>query len=131
MTDNFLKKLFILCCRMIPQKPLAAFAQYRKGSGSQKVHVFFGASSKYEKSVFPREWFTEMAELPFEDSHYPVPAHYHELLTALYGDYMVPTPENKRGCKVHGEIVDLEHSYESYFDMIRTLQFREYSRSIR
>lgn len=67
----------------------------------------------------------------FEEGYYPVSVHYHELLTTLYGDYMIPTPENKRGCKVHGEIVDLEHSYESYFDIVRTLQFREYSRSIR
>lgn len=130
LTDNWKKKLFILCCRLIPQKSLVDFVQYRNGD-SQMVHTFFGASSKYEKSIFPREWFTETEMHSFEEGHYPVSVHYHELLTTLYGDYMIPTPENKRGCKVHGEIVDLEHSYESYFDIVRTLQFREYSRSIR
>ena len=95
------------------------------------VHSFFGAPSRYEKSVYPREWFTETVQLPFEDGHFPVSAHYDELLTTLYGDYMTPTPPEERGRKVHGEIVDLERSYSEYAGIQKKLTFDEYSRSIR
>ena len=85
----------------------------------------------YKKSVFPRQWFTELTKLPFEGRENPLSACYHEILTALYGDYMVPTPPENRGCKVHGEIVDLEHSYEEYKDIQKKLKFEEYSTCIR
>lgn len=131
LTDSLKKRLFILCCRLIPRKPFLAFTQGRKNGASRMVHVFFGASSKYEKSIFPRAWLTETVELPFENRGYPVSAHYDELLTRLYGDYMAPTQPDKRGRKVHGEIVDLEHSYEEYVGIQKTMQFEEYTRSIR
>ena len=131
LTDSMGKKLFILCCKLIPWKPLALFAQHRGKNESKMVHAFFGASSKYEKNVFPRKWFTETMDLSFEEGSFPVSTHYHELLTQLYGDYLVPTPPENRGCKVHGEIVDLDHSYKDYIGIQKTLQFKEYTRSIR
>lgn len=131
LTDSLRKKLFILCCKLIPRKPLVFFAQHIGKNDSKMVHSFFSASSKYEKNVFPREWFTETVNIPFEKGSFPVSTHYDELLTQLYGDYMVPAPPESRGCKVHGEIVDLDHSYEDYIGIQKTLQFKEYTRSIR
>lgn len=131
LTDSVKKKLFIAFCRMLPKKPFVSFAQQRGRDNSKMVHTFFGASSKYGKSVFPRKWFTETVKLSFEDGSYPVSAYYDELLTKLYGDYMTPTPESQRNCKVHGEMVDLEHSYEEYIGIQKTMRFEEYTRSIR
>ena len=62
---------------------------------------------------------------------FPVSAHYDELLTTLYGDYMTPAPEAERGQKVHAEIVDTESSYENYLEIQKTMEFDGYTRSIR
>ncbi len=41
--------------------------------------------------VFPKEWFTDLIELPFETVTIPVPSHYHEVLKLKIGDdYMTP-----------------------------------------
>ena len=95
------------------------------------VHTFFGGASRYEKNIYPREWISETEDTDFEGKKLPITAHYDEVLTKLYGNYMVPLPEEKRGFKVHGEIVDLEHSYEEYSGIQKTMNFKEYTRSIR
>ena len=131
LTDNSGKRLAMQLSRCLPVKRLWKFAVDREEQNSRMVHSFFGASSRYEKSVYPREWFTETVRLPFEDGCFPVSAHYSELLTTLYGDYMTPTPPEERGRKVHGEIVDLERSYSEYAGIQKDMVFDEYSRSIR
>ena len=41
--------------------------------------------------VFPKEWFTDLVELPFETVTVPAPAKYHEVLRLKMGeDYMTP-----------------------------------------
>ncbi len=131
LTDNALKKALMAMCRPIPQSPLYRFAKKEDAGESKMVHSFFGASKKYRKAVYPREWIAEVIEMPFEGRNVPVSAHWDELLTTLYGDYRTPTPEGERGCKVHGEFVDLEHSYENYVGMQKGMRFSEYTRSIR
>ena len=69
--------------------------------------------------------------MPFYDKSAPVSCYYDKLLTKLYGDYMTPLPESKRGCKVHAEIVDLECSYTKYLGEQKNMHFEEYTRSIR
>lgn len=51
------------------------------------VYAFWIADREKEMK---KEWFEEMVYLPFENLRLPVPKHYDEILTALYGDYMVP-----------------------------------------
>lgn len=131
LTDSKLKKVFIFSCRCIPQKLMSKIARLESKTGSGMVHTFFAASSKYKKNIFPREWFTETVDMNFEDGKYPVSRHYDKLLTQLYGDYMTEPPENERGCKVHGEIVDIENSYEKYVGIQKGMDFQEYTRSIR
>lgn len=130
-TDSFVKKIFILFSKLLPGRPLQAFVRHRKGTDTNKVHTFFGASSKYERSTYPREWFTQTKTAPFEGRDFLIPAKYHDLLTHLYGDYMTPMPETDRSQKVHGEIVDLERSYEEYWEIQKNLRITEYTRSIR
>lgn len=131
LTDNTAKKIFIGICRSIPQRKLVKFVKMSGKTNSKMVHTFFGGASRYEKNIYPREWLSETKETEFEERKFPISAHYDEVLTKLYGNYMVPLPEEKRGCKVHGEIVDLEHSYEEYSGIQKTMSFKEYTRSIR
>lgn len=131
LTDSMVKKIFIAFSKILPGKRIISAVWQKGHEESAMVHTFFGASSKYKKSIFPREWFVEMVELPFEDGRYPASAHYHEMLTALYGDYMTPTPEDQRGQKKHAEIVDLTRSYKEYISIQEKMQFDEYTRSIR
>lgn len=131
LTDSKFKKAAMQLSRMMPAEALHKYVLDSQNTDSEMVHSFFGASSKYRKSVYPRKWLTETIPMPFEDSEFPVSAHYDALLTTLYGDYMTPTPPEARGQKVHAEIVDLEHSYSEYVGIQEKLQFEEYTRSIR
>lgn len=42
-----------------------------------------------------RSIFSEMTDLPFEDTTFPVPVGYKELLTVAYGNYMTLPAENQ------------------------------------
>ena len=78
-----------------------------------------------------KKCYDETIYLPFETMTLAAPKNYHEVLTAIYGDYMTLPPEEDRGCKVHAELVDPDKSYTEYQDWYRTAKFSEYSRSIR
>lgn len=93
-------------------------------------HVF-AAGKKYGKNIFPRAWFEETVELPFEDGAFPVSAHYDALLSRLYGDYQKLPPMEERKCKEHVAILDLENSYHSYLEKQETLDISVFTRSIR
>jgi len=43
-----------------------------------------------------KEFYGNPVRIPFEDGFYNAPEHYHEVLTAGYGDYMKLPPEEKR-----------------------------------
>lgn len=131
LTDSKKKKLFMAFCKILPMKPMLRFAQKRKNTDSEKVHSFFAAASKYGKNIFPRNWFTDLTEMEFEGKRFPVSKQYDQMLKRIYGDYMRIPPEEERGCKVHGEIVDLENSYEIYIEAQKNMKISEYSRSIR
>ena len=131
ITSNPIKKLFIQLCRLLPQDPFWKFVVRLSDENSKMVHTFFGGASKFKRNVYPRAWLTEAVELPFESGHFPVSAHYDELLTTMYGDYMTPLPESARGKKVHAELVDLDNSYEKYWGIQRDMSFCELTRSIR
>lgn len=48
------------------------------------------------REMFPKEWFGEGVELPFEDTTIPCAVEYDKVLTQMYGDYMSLPPENQR-----------------------------------
>lgn len=131
LTNNLLKKIAMAVSTCFPRDKLSAFVQNRDDSHSKQVHTFFGAASKYRKNVFPRQWMEDVTVLPFEDGVFPVSAAADQMLTKIYGAYMELPSEEERECKVHGEIVDLEHSYEAYIEMQKQMTFKTYSRSIR
>lgn len=131
LTDSIKKRVFMQVCRLLPSKPFIALAKLRKKSGSKLMHSFFGASSKYKKSVYPREWITETTLMRFEDGEFPVSTYYDELLTTLYGDYMTPLPKAERDCKVHAILADTQRSYTEFEGYRDGMVFDNYTISIR
>lgn len=130
-TDSILKKQFMKITRAFPLKPFLQCTRLKREKSSRLVHTFLGGTSRYARGVYPREWFTETIQLPFEDGMFPVSAHYDEMLTTLYGDYMqVPTAEERK-CKVHAILVDTEKSYELYTHYRDDMEFDVLTRSIR
>ncbi len=130
-TSSPVKKIFLKACRLLPGKPLHRFCVRRRDTGSQMVHTFFAAGSKYQKNVYPRSWFTESCPVLFEGHEFPISAHWDPLLTKLYGDYRTPPPEEQRACKVHAAILDLHRSYEEYLEQQQEMQIETHTRSIR
>lgn len=130
-TKNKAKQLFIILCRLLPKKPFCRYVMQQGREDTACVHTFLGGAARYKRSIFPRKWFTETVDLPFRNGKFPVSAYYDEMLTAMYGDYMTPTPKEKRGMKIHAELVDLDRSYTEYRDWYKTASFQEYTRSIR
>ena len=129
-TKSKIKKLVIGLARLIPSKPFWKLAT-RGRADSKYVHTFFAAASKYSKNIYPREYISERSDALFEGKAYPISKHYDKLLKILYGDYMRLPPPEERKVKQHAVLVDLNNSYEKYFDYQRSLSFDDLSRSIR
>ena len=130
-THNLFKRAFMQLCRMLPQKSVAKFCMRKDDSKSQMVHSFFAAGKKYEKNIFPREWFEETTEMQFEDENFPVSMHYDAILSRLYGDYhKIPTPEERKS-KEHAAILDLERPYTEYLEEQKKMKFDAFTKSIR
>ncbi len=59
---------------------------------SENLTCFCGTTPAYigEKIKLKKEWYDETIQMPFENIMITVPKRYNEILTVLYGDYMVP-----------------------------------------
>jgi len=62
-----------------------------------------------------KHWYDETIMLPFNDMMIPVPKKYHEVLTAYYGDYMVPV----KGLELHS-ILEYDCN-RSYLEVLKEL----------
>ena len=63
----------------------------------EKEDYFVNMFGAYKfKEMFPKVWFGEGIELPFEDTTIVCPVEYDKVLTQMYGDYMQLPPEEKR-----------------------------------
>ncbi len=130
-TNSIKKKLFMRICCCLPMRPFLSIVKNKKSSDGSLVHSFFSAASKFEKNIYPREWFTAITKMKFEDGEFPVSSYYHEMLSTFYGDYMVIPPEEERECKIHAIRLDLHNSYEKYSNWHKEQKFDVLSRSIR
>lgn len=72
-------------------------------------------NTKIKRLVFPKSFFSDYVEMPFEDTTIRCPVNYDGYLTQQFGDYMTFPPEDQRE-QHHPYIVDLEHSYQEYID---------------
>jgi lipopolysaccharide cholinephosphotransferase len=129
-TDNIGKKLFMAICRVLPQKPFL-WLTTKKNENSKMVHSFYAAARGYAKNVYPRRFFENRCNMMFEGKTYPIPEEYDALLKILYGDYHQIPPPEKRACKRHVLLLDLENSYEQYEHYRDGMKFDVYTRSIR
>lgn len=130
-TDSTAKKLFLNLCRALPLEPFLRVVE-RPGDGdSACVHSFLGGTSKRQKGVFPREWFTRRKAACFAGFRAPVSAKNEALLTVLYGDYMYLPSETERSKKRHAMLVDAQRDYRDYAGQQETLPITEFTRSIR
>lgn len=130
-TTSIIKKAVMLVSCVLPLKLFHKVVTLRKNNDSIKVHSFFAGSTNYQKGVFKRKWFAETVEVPFNNLMVPVSAHYHELLSMQYGDYMEIPPEEDRKCKVHAILVDTEHNYTEYEHYRDNMTFDVLTKSIR
>ncbi len=124
------KKMFMWFCSILPVKPFHRFAMGRKKNNSESVHTFLSCTSRYKKGVYKRTWFTETVEMDFEDMKVPVSAHYDELLTVLYNDYMTLPSEEDRKIKEHAILIDTEKDYSEYEGYRDGMKFDVLSRNI-
>jgi len=49
-----------------------------------------------EENIFPRKWFNELIDVPYEQYCFKVPKLYDQFLRKMYGDYMQMPPEKNR-----------------------------------
>ena len=80
----------------------------RKYSYENSEYVGFYNEITNLKSFVPKEWISETIMVPFENIEVPIPKHYHEYLTRIYGDYMTPPPENKRDDRHVFAFIDMD-----------------------
>ena len=129
-SDSKGKKLFMALCRLLPMKPFHKFASGAKKKDSKYVHTFLACTSKPKKGTYRRTWFAERVDMDFEDMKAPVSAHYDELLTTMYGDYMTIPKEEDRKCKVHAILVDTERDYTEFEHYRDGMTWDVYTRNI-
>ena len=68
-------------------------------------------TNTWQGKIFKTKWFTDVIEVPFEDTTIIIPRDYHSYLTLLYGDYMTPPPIEKRDSNHSHYFIDLNHKY--------------------
>ena len=68
----------------------------------------------YLKETAPIEWYGEGVPIWFEGLQLRAPAEYDKLLTQIYGDYMIPPPEEQREGHHYVQAFDLEKPYTEY-----------------
>lgn len=130
-TDSAAKKLFMQLCRPLPRGLLEKACIRRDITETDMVQTFLAGGKKYEKNIIPRAWIEDTVDIRFEDSVFPISAHYDALLTQLYGDWRTLPSPSERKCKEHAAILDLEHSYVDYLEAQKTMKIDDHTRSIR
>lgn len=87
-----------------------------KGTDSKLVTNVFGVNNL--KEIMPKEYFGKPVLYEFENTRFYGVEKPDEYLTRLYGDYMTPPPEDKRGG--HNIVyIDFETPYKEYLEQKR------------
>ena len=129
-TTSKVKKMFMAICSLLPVSPFHKFAMGKKHCDSKCVHTFLSCTSHYKKGIYLRSWFTERIEMDFEGLKVPISAHYDELLTTLYGDYMRLPSEEQRKVKEHAILIDTEKNYTEYENYRDGMKWEIHTRNI-
>lgn len=77
-------------------------------------NVVYFSNRKYMKKVISRKVFDDVVMLPFENSEFPAPIGWKEVLEGLYGKYYMQLPPESQRVTAHGcVIIDLENSWKN------------------
>ena len=79
---------------------------YTKLKGNKCVCI-----NTWPGKIFQTKWFTDVIEVPFEDTTIIIPRNYDSYLSLLYGDYMTPPPIEKRISEHSHYFIDLTRKY--------------------
>ena len=86
---------------------------------ADKISIITIGGMFAEKYWMYKNDFVATAMIPFENLSVPVTANYDSVLSHLYGDYMTPPPESKRGKWHEGQIFfDPDTPYKKYFEQM-------------
>ena len=114
--SSSIKTLGVKILGLLPKSPkwfawvYDSVKKYRRKDTKIVTNVF-GAYTI--KEILPKEFFGEPVLYPFENTEFYGVEKAHEYLSRLYGDYMTPPPEDKRGG--HNIVyVDFEKPYKEY-----------------
>lgn len=93
------KKLMMALAAPLKVKPLRkAVVRWIEGFNARdtKRLGFYYGRTRRRTSITPRQVFGKPRYVPFEDTELPVPEHFHEYLTQMFGDYMTLPPVEQR-----------------------------------
>ena len=71
---------------------------------------------QYMVNEYPKDIFSEVVYLSFEDNQIPAPKGYEQYLSQAFGDFMTLPPENERVPKHDALAIDTKKSYKEYFE---------------
>lgn len=103
-----------------PSKRLITYVQKRLKKAVQSDEVWMYSIISSECKIYPKNWFGEGVEVPFEDFSVTLPLAYDRILTAEYGDYMTPPPIEKRP----------SHHFKYFMDLDKKQTLKEVKRKI-
>lgn len=69
---------------------------------------------QYMKNEYPKQDFSEIVYLPFEDAQIPAPCGYENYLKTAFNDYMTLPPEDQQVPKHEAQIIDVNVGYKNY-----------------
>ena len=71
--------------------------KYNKDQTTSRYGFFYGRT-RFKTAITPKSIYGTPKYVQFEDTELPVPEHYHEYLTQMFGDYMqLPPVEQQKG----------------------------------
>lgn len=79
------------------RKQIVRFIERYNKKETKRLGFFYGRT-RFKSSITPRDIYGTPKYVEFEDTQLPVPEHYHEYLTQMFGDYMqMPPVEQRQG----------------------------------
>ena len=100
----FLKTISLFISTKFLHKSIDKLMRKYNGKGGKKL-VCYGSLYSTKKELFPKEAFEEIKLQNFEDSQFPIPQGFDEVLRIIYGEYEELPPFSKRFPK-HSFLVD-------------------------
>lgn len=86
----------------------------KKKGDNQKLYVILDGVFRRER-CYPKEYFEEFIEIPFEDTYFKAPKEFDKYLTRSYGEYMQFPPEKEREKGHSISRIEYDNDYSSYF----------------